>query len=97
MIIKYELNEELLQDCINISNGLFYPLIGFMSSSDYHSVVDTMTLSSGEVWTIPIGLDINHETYIKAVESKQLTLSFNDKEIGYIDIDDCYIDRHIKD
>ena len=91
MIIKYKLNEELLQDCINIANGLFYPLDGFMSSSDYHSVVDTMTLNSGEVWTIPIGLDINYETHIKAVESKQLILTFTNKEIGYVEIDDCYI------
>lgn len=90
MNIRYELNEELLQDCINITNGLFYPLDGFMSSLDYHSVVNKMTLSNGEVWTIPIGLDIDYETYIKAVENKQLFLYFNTNEIGYINIDDCY-------
>ena len=91
MSINYELNEELLQDCINIANGLFYPLVGFMTSTDYHSVVDDMTLSSGEVWTIPIGLDVDHDSYIKALESKQLALSFNSKEVGLIEIDDCYI------
>lgn len=91
MNVNYDLNEELLQDCINIADGLFYPLTGFVSSSDYHSVVNTMTLSSGEIWTIPIGLDVDHDTYIKAVELKQLALSFDGKELGYLEIDDCYI------
>lgn len=91
MHVTYELNEELLQDCINIANNLFFPLNGFMSSSDYHSVVNNMTLSSGEVWTIPIGLDVNRETYLKAVESEKLFLSFNNKNIAYMVIDDCYI------
>jgi sulfate adenylyltransferase len=95
--INYELNEELLQDCINIANGLFYPLVGFMPSTDYHSVVNDMTLSSGEVWTIPIGLDVDHDTYIKAVESKRLSLSFNSKEVGFMEIDDCYIVEIEKD
>ena len=61
---QYELNAELLQDCINIVNGLFYPLKGFMSSSDYNMVVDQMVLSTGEVWTIPIGLDVDFDTYV---------------------------------
>jgi sulfate adenylyltransferase len=89
--ITYELNEELMQDCINIANGVFYPLDGFMSSLDYHSVIDAMTLSNGEVWTIPIGLDVDHDTYINSVESKQLNLSFNNIVVAYIDIDDSYI------
>ena len=91
MSVNYELNEELLQDCINIANGLFYPLDGFMSSTDYHSVVDDIKLSTGEVWTIPIGLDIDHETYMNVVDSKILNLMFNSKIIATMDIDDCYV------
>lgn len=91
MKLTYELNKETMQDCINIANGVFYPLNGFMSSLDHHSVVDTMTLTNGEVWTIPIGLDVDHETYISAVELKQLNLSFEQKIVAYIEIDDCYI------
>lgn len=91
MQFSYELNEELLQDCINIVTGLFYPLQGFMSSSDYHSVVNDMLLSSGEVWTIPISLDLDHDAYMKAVDLSTLSLSYKSKVIGYLEIDDCYI------
>ncbi len=91
MINTYNLNEELLQDCINICTGLFSPLIGFMNSSDYHSVVNNMLLTNGEVWTIPIGLDVDYDTYMSIVDEKVLNLSFKNKTIGYLEIDDCYI------
>jgi len=91
MKTSYELNEELLQDCINIATGLFYPLEGFMSSSDYHSVVNNMILNNGEVWTIPISLDLNHDSYMKIVDLNQLQLSYKSCIIGYLEIDDCYV------
>ncbi|MCK5110903.1 MAG: sulfate adenylyltransferase [Arcobacteraceae bacterium] len=91
MKINYELNEELLQDCINIATGLFYPLSGFMNSSDYHSVVNKMLLNNGEVWTIPISLDLDYHTYMQVVEATTLDLSYNHNTIGYMEIDDCYI------
>jgi sulfate adenylyltransferase len=97
MSLKYSLSEELLQDCINIATGLFYPLEGFMSSSDYHSVVTNMKLSNHAVWTIPISLDLDHETYLNAVDSNALELLFKDKPIGTMEIHDCYIVDQKKD
>ncbi len=91
MSINYRISEELLQDCINLGNSLFYPLNGFMNSSDYHNVVDNIRLSSGEVWTIPISLDIDHDTYLNAVDSKQINLIFNDNTVASLDIEDCFI------
>ncbi len=91
MNIDYELNEELLQDCINISTKLFYPLNGFMNSSDYYSVVNDMVLGSSDVWTIPITLDIPYNIYMSVVDANTMNLTYNDNLIGYIDIDDCYM------
>lgn len=90
MQINYQINEEILQDCINISVGLFKPLKGFMNSYDYKSVIENMQLSNGMVWTIPITLDVNYETYIKAKDSKRLNLFFNKMQIGFVDIEDCF-------
>ena len=91
MKIIYNLNEELLQDCINLANGLFAPLNGFVSSSDYHSIIDNMTLENGEVWTIPIGLDVDHDTYLKVADKDKLYLSYKNSEVAYINVSDCYI------
>jgi len=91
MNISYNLNEELLQDCINIANGVFYPLEGFMNSSDYHNVTDNMLLATGEVWTIPISLDLPHDKYLEAVDKEFLELKYKNSEIGYMTISDCFI------
>jgi sulfate adenylyltransferase len=88
--ISYTIDPETLQDCINLSLGLFAPVDGFMNSSDYHAVVDDMLLSNGEVWTIPLSLDVDHDTFIAAADSTHLYLCYEGAEIGYVEIEDCY-------
>jgi|TARA_B100002003_G_scaffold244960_1_gene271949 sulfate adenylyltransferase len=90
MKLFYELNEDLLQDLINIRMELFYPLEGFMTSHDYHSTVENMCLGNGDIWTIPISLDIDHETFIKAVDSDTIFFTHKSKEIGYMTIEDSF-------
>ncbi len=41
-----------------ILNGGFHPLTGFLNEEDYHSVLDIMRLKTGEIWPVPINLDI---------------------------------------
>lgn len=84
------LSEETLQDVINISSGLFSPLQGFMTSRDYHGVVEHMRLADNAVWTIPLTLDVNQMTYLKAKSSDRLYLTYQGKELGFVEIADCY-------
>ena len=42
-----------------ITNGAFAPLPGFLNERDYNSVVKNMRLASGELWPIPVTLDIS--------------------------------------
>ena len=90
MKLILELNEELFQDCINIATKLFSPLTGFMNSSDYHSVVNRMVLNSGDVWTIPITLNLDYNYYKEAQNSDLIFLNFKSKNFGYLKIKDCY-------
>ena len=39
--------------------ALFSPLKGFLGKDDYDSVINNMRLISGEVWPIPITLDVD--------------------------------------
>jgi len=80
-----QINNETLQDIINLKVGLFAPVNGFMDSKDYRSVVDTMTLATGEVFTIPITLDID-----EVITTDTITLFFNQKAVAIVEIEDVY-------
>ncbi len=43
--------------------GAFSPLKGFLRAKDYHSVLQKMRLSTGELWPIPVTLAIGVEEY----------------------------------
>lgn len=88
--IACEISEELLQDVINLHNGLFRPLHGFMNATDYASVVQNNTLADGTVWTIPISFDVSYADFIKAVDADRMKILFNHQFVGYIVIEDCY-------
>ena len=53
-----EVREQIAHECINVTYGFFSPLTGFMGSADVASVAETMQLSGGYIWPIPIVLDI---------------------------------------
>ena len=90
MKLIHQLDEENLQDLINFSAGVFYPLDGFMASRDYRSVVDHMRLDDGSVWSIPLTLDISPDLYRDALHADRLFLMYDGQEVGFIEIDDCY-------
>lgn len=90
MKISYTVDPETLQDCINLTLGMFSPVDGFMNSADYHSVVEHMVLNNGEVWTIPLSLDVDYDTFIAVADATRLHLCYEGVEIGYIKVEDCY-------
>src|SRR4028119_1290292 len=60
-LAKVTLGPRALSDLEMISTGVFSPLTGFMVQEDYDSVVETMHLSSGLVWSLPITLSVSEE------------------------------------
>jgi sulfate adenylyltransferase len=64
------LNDRQLCDLELLATGAYSPLKGFMTSTDYESVLDRMRLQNGALWPIPICLDIP-ETKAKSLEAGQ--------------------------
>jgi sulfate adenylyltransferase len=53
------LNDRQLCDLELLANGAFSPLTGFMTRSDYESVLDRMRLQNDSLWPIPICFDVS--------------------------------------
>lgn len=56
---KLTINNWNISDLELLAIGGFSPLDGFMSKADYDAVVNTMHLTSGVVWSIPITLPVS--------------------------------------
>jgi pyruvate kinase len=55
------ISDKVLMDCEQIAYGTYSPLTGFMNLETLESVLDTYRLPGGEVWSLPILLQINSE------------------------------------
>ena len=87
------LNERQICDVELLLNGAFNPLKGFMTKKDYESVMETMRLSSGELWPIPIILDITDDTKEKLDLKTGSKVALRDHEgflIATLNIEDIW-------
>lgn len=57
-LLSLALTPRQICDLELLGNGGFAPLKGFLCQKDYQSVLDNMRLSTGEVWPMPITLDV---------------------------------------
>ncbi len=81
-----------ISDLELIGIGAFSPLTGFMNRADWRNVVDTMHLTSGIAWSIPVTLPVS-ETVAKSVAiGEKLTLGDEQGNIyGTLLVEEVYI------
>ena len=88
------LTERQLCDLELLMSGGFSPLEGFMNERDYKSVVDTLRLESGVLFSIPITLDVNQEQIdsLKIAPGARLSLRDlrDDQLLAILTVDDVY-------
>jgi sulfate adenylyltransferase len=69
------LDRRELADLEMIATGALSPLVGFMTRSEYLSVLRNMRLRSGLVWTLPVTLAVATEEAASIREGEQIALA----------------------
>ena len=60
-LTSWDLTQRQICDLELLMNGGFSPLTGFLTESDYNSVVENMRLKNGNLWPMPITLDVSQD------------------------------------
>ncbi|MBX7220261.1 MAG: sulfate adenylyltransferase [Blastocatellia bacterium] len=72
------LNSREMSDLEMIADGAMSPLEGFMKRADYESVRDTMHLTSGLPWSLPVTLSTTGEQAASLTEGQNVALHGTD-------------------
>jgi sulfate adenylyltransferase len=83
---------ELATECIDIAYGFLSPLEGFMGRADVDSVVRSMRLADGLVWSIPIVFDMSDDSLreLGVRTGETYLLTYRDGPLATFDVDEIY-------
>ena len=78
------IDEVTESDVSQIGIGAFTPLTGFLEEADYHSVVESMRLVDGSIWSIPVALPVSEETARSIQVGQEIALVRADGEFAAV-------------
>lgn len=76
------LNRRQYLEFEKLALGAFIPLEGFMNESEFDSVLDNLRLPSGEVFPVPVVLDLSVEDANRVKGLPRVALVFEGEEVG---------------
>jgi len=79
-----EINADQYLEIEKLCLGVFYPLKTFMSKNDFISCVDNMRLADGQVFPIPIVLDLDKELAMRFEKEANVELFFQGQHVADI-------------
>jgi len=87
---KIVLNQNQFYEVDKISNGSYYPLNGFMTESEFYSVIEKYILPDGQVFSMPIFLDISKESASNFQINSNVKLIYEDNLIGEMQVESIF-------
>ncbi|WP_114314146.1 sulfate adenylyltransferase [Thermus caldifontis] len=85
---QVEIGEDERLDLENLATGAFHPVRGFMTREETLSVAQEMRLPSGEVWTIPILLQLQEKPRVGRRD--RVVLVHGKEPVALLQVDDAY-------
>jgi sulfate adenylyltransferase len=83
---QVQLTRMAMSDLEMIAVGAFSPFTGFMTKEEYDSVIDTMRLTNGLPWSIPVTLPVDDDTASGLGEGDEIALMDGDYLMGIMTI-----------
>lgn len=74
-----------------IGIGAFAPIKGFMNEEDFLSVVKFLKLKNGEIFPLPVYLDISKEDADRLNGAGRVVLTYNNEAVGEIEPQDFFV------
>ena len=88
---QFTLDERELSDLELIGVGALSPLTGFMRRMDYETVVESMRLSDGLIWAMPVTKAVTKEQAATLKEGQEITLvDENGEAMAIMQVTDIY-------
>ncbi|MDA1045185.1 MAG: sulfate adenylyltransferase [Verrucomicrobia bacterium] len=79
-----------LSDLYLLAEGGYTPVAGFLNAKDTSSVAETMNLTSGEPWSIPIIFPIDADTKQRIGSASQIILKDGDVVAGVLNVEEIF-------
>ena len=73
-----------------ISIGALDPLVGFIGEDNFRSVVADMRLANGQVFSLPVTLDVNQDVATAIRNESNVELRYEGKRVGSIEVKDIF-------
>ena len=89
---RLAVNDQIAREVINLAYGSFSPLDGFMGLADLDSVVRSMRLANGLVWSIPIILDVPPAEWsaLGGASGKRILLTHQGQPLATLDVSEAF-------